>query len=181
LLDIENGSMKNFNERIPAVERLLYLARSIRFLNEKWNVDLLLILEANGPLRYNILRDVCKATFGNGISSRTLILRLSQLQKRNLVERCSYAESPPRVEYSLTKDGKEFAHTLKQAITILNRHMARVSWDTIDPAMRKTIERGRKNLEKRMNDTLHQEYLLRLYHSLPPIESKSSSATGTRR
>jgi DNA-binding HxlR family transcriptional regulator len=41
----------------------------------------------------------------NGISPRTLSLRLRALEEEGIVERQTYAEVPPRVEYSLTDKG----------------------------------------------------------------------------
>ena len=41
-----------------------------------------------------------------GISPRTLSLRLRALEEAGIVERNTYAEVPPRVEYALTDKGK---------------------------------------------------------------------------
>jgi DNA-binding HxlR family transcriptional regulator len=41
-----------------------------------------------------------------GISPRTLSLRLRALEERGIVERHTYPEVPPRVEYSLTRKGR---------------------------------------------------------------------------
>jgi DNA-binding HxlR family transcriptional regulator len=41
-----------------------------------------------------------------GISPRTLSLRLRALEEEGMVERQTYAEVPPRVEYSLTAKGR---------------------------------------------------------------------------
>jgi DNA-binding HxlR family transcriptional regulator len=41
-----------------------------------------------------------------GISPRTLSLRLRALEEQGIVERCTYPEVPPRVEYALTAKGK---------------------------------------------------------------------------
>ena len=42
----------------------------------------------------------------NGISPRTLSLRLRALEEEGIVERCTFAEVPPRVEYALTDKGR---------------------------------------------------------------------------
>ncbi|MFT4048840.1 MAG: helix-turn-helix domain-containing protein [Solirubrobacterales bacterium] len=42
----------------------------------------------------------------SGISPRTLSLRLRELESNGIVERRTYAEVPPRVEYALTKKGE---------------------------------------------------------------------------
>lgn len=41
-----------------------------------------------------------------GISPRTLSLRLKELEDNGIVERQTFAEVPPRVEYALTKKGE---------------------------------------------------------------------------
>ena len=41
-----------------------------------------------------------------GISPRTLSLRLRALEEQGIVERHTYPEVPPRVEYSLTTKGR---------------------------------------------------------------------------
>src|ERR671926_916906 len=41
-----------------------------------------------------------------GISPRTLSLRLRALEEEGIVERDTYPEVPPRVEYSLTEKGR---------------------------------------------------------------------------
>lgn len=41
-----------------------------------------------------------------GISPRTLSLRLKELEDNGIVERRTFAEVPPRVEYALTKKGE---------------------------------------------------------------------------
>jgi DNA-binding HxlR family transcriptional regulator len=42
----------------------------------------------------------------HGISPRTLSLRLRALEEEGIVERTTFAEVPPRVEYSLTEKGR---------------------------------------------------------------------------
>src|ERR1700748_121386 len=41
-----------------------------------------------------------------GISPRTLSIRLRALEEESIVERQTYAEVPPRVEYALTEKGR---------------------------------------------------------------------------
>jgi len=44
-----------------------------------------------------------------GISPRTLSLRLRSLEEQGVVERHTYPEVPPRVEYALTDKGRDLA------------------------------------------------------------------------
>ena len=43
----------------------------------------------------------------DGISPKTLADVLKDLRKENLIHREAFSEIPPRVEYSLTEDGKQ--------------------------------------------------------------------------
>ena len=62
-----------------------------------------------------IIRDLAKgsARFGDlvnslqGISTRTLTVKLKKLEENGLITRKTFRERPPRVEYSLTKKGTE--------------------------------------------------------------------------
>jgi DNA-binding HxlR family transcriptional regulator len=64
------------------------------------------------PVRYKQFREALK-----GISSKTLAFRLKELEKSKILERQSYNEIPPRVEYKLTPKGQELVESL---ITLLN-------------------------------------------------------------
>jgi DNA-binding HxlR family transcriptional regulator len=47
-----------------------------------------------------------------GFSSRTLAIRLNELQKSGILERQRYNEIPPRVEYRLTSKGQELVESV---------------------------------------------------------------------
>ena len=59
-----------------------------------------------------------------GFSSKTLAIRLKELQKGEILERQAYNEIPPRVEYKLTIKGQE----LVESIINLLDWMRRWSW-----------------------------------------------------
>jgi DNA-binding HxlR family transcriptional regulator len=68
-------------------------------IGAKWTALLVHDL-SEGPRRFSELEHSCA-----GISPRTLSERLRALEDEEIVERRSYAESPPRVEYELTEKG----------------------------------------------------------------------------
>ena len=49
-----------------------------------------------------------------GISPRTLSLRLRALEAEGIIERCTYPEVPPRVEYHLTHKGEALVPLIEQ-------------------------------------------------------------------
>jgi DNA-binding HxlR family transcriptional regulator len=59
------------------------------------------------PVRYKKFRESMK-----GISSKTLAYRLHELEKGGILERRSYNEIPPRVEYNLTEKGQELVESV---------------------------------------------------------------------
>ena len=64
------------------------------------------------PVRHKQFRKALK-----GISSKTLAARLRELEKAGILERYSYNEIPPRVEYKLTQKGQELVESI---INLLN-------------------------------------------------------------
>jgi DNA-binding HxlR family transcriptional regulator len=59
------------------------------------------------PVRYIKFRRTMK-----GFSSKTLTMRLKQLEKNGILERKAYNEIPPRVEYRLTDKGQELVESI---------------------------------------------------------------------
>ena len=47
-----------------------------------------------------------------GFSSKTLAIRLKELEKNGILSRKSYNEIPPRVEYKLTSKGQELIESI---------------------------------------------------------------------
>ena len=59
------------------------------------------------PVRYMKFRNTLK-----GFSSKTLAIRLKELEKSGVLERQTYNEMPPRVEYRLTTKGQELVESI---------------------------------------------------------------------
>lgn len=76
-------------------------------LGTKWTISILGELLA-GPQRFGELQSTL-----DGISPRTLTERLRRLEAQGFVLRHSYAEAPPRVEYSLTAKGSALAPVIQ--------------------------------------------------------------------
>ena len=80
-------------------------------LGDKWSLLIIRSLR-EGPLRFTALQRETP-----GISQRMLTHTLRSLQRDGLVNRESFDESPPRVEYRLTDFGLTFVPVV---ITIVN-------------------------------------------------------------
>ncbi len=76
------------------------VAATAAIIGAKWTALLVHDL-SEGPRRFSELERSCY-----GISPRTLAERLRTLETEGIVERQSYPESPPRVEYRLTRKGE---------------------------------------------------------------------------
>lgn len=59
------------------------------------------------PVRYLKFRNTMK-----GFSSKTLTIRLKELERNGVLSRKAYNEIPPRVEYRLTTKGQELAESI---------------------------------------------------------------------
>jgi len=96
----------------------------IDVIGKKWALLIINAIGNYGKLRFNGLME----QLGN-VSPKTLADTLKDLQDEGLVRRESFAEIPPRVEYSLTEDGAE----LRRAIVPL------LKW----AALRTNCEKGK--------------------------------------
>ena len=74
----------------------------IDIIGKKWALCVLARLGNEGTLGFNQL-----ANGLSGISAKTLSDVLKDLQRTRLVKREMFSEIPPRVEYHLTKEGRE--------------------------------------------------------------------------
>jgi len=76
------------------------VAATAEIIGAKWTALLVHDL-SEGPRRFSELERSCQ-----GISPRTLAERLRALEADGILERESFAETPPRVEYRLTPKGE---------------------------------------------------------------------------
>jgi DNA-binding HxlR family transcriptional regulator len=79
----------------------------IDVVSKKWTICIVSLLEKENPIRYNEIKNKL-----GEISPKALSDNLKVLEKEGLIERKFYSEIPPRVEYSLTKEGRELKTVL---------------------------------------------------------------------
>ncbi len=73
----------------------------IHTISRKWTLQIVTMIGNHGHLRYSEIQAMC-----SGISPTVLADRLKELEKERIISREAFAEIPPRVEYSLTDDGR---------------------------------------------------------------------------
>ena len=79
----------------------------IDVISKKWALLIVNAIGNYGKLRFNNLMEELGC-----ISPKTLSDTLKDLRKEGLIVRESFAEIPPRVEYSLTQDGVELRKSI---------------------------------------------------------------------
>ncbi|MGB4759466.1 MAG: helix-turn-helix domain-containing protein [Candidatus Saccharimonadales bacterium] len=84
------------------------VATALEVLGNKWTALIIRDLAAGCQRFCGLERSLA------GISPRTLSQRLDDLEKFGIVTRKTYAEVPPRTEYSLTQKGQDLLPILRQ-------------------------------------------------------------------
>lgn len=91
----------------PIHETMCPVARTAEILSGKWTILIIRDL-AIGVKRFNQLERSLQ-----GISPKTLSERLRSLEEDGIVVRQTFAEAPPRVEYSLTDKGRALVSVIE--------------------------------------------------------------------
>ena len=84
------------------------LEYGLKIFGEKWDSRIICVLSAKQTLRYSEIRK----EMGN-ITDAVLASALKTLIENKMIERKSYDEISPRVEHSLTKQGKSVVPILQ--------------------------------------------------------------------
>ncbi len=80
----------------------------LEVVTKKYALAIISLLANSGPRRHSEIAAELDVT-----SSSVLTDRLRELTAAGLVERTSYDQVPPHVEYSLSPDGREFERRLR--------------------------------------------------------------------
>ena len=90
-------------------------------LGDKWSMLVLVTLSGRGTMRFS---DLHKSI--NDISQRMLTVTLRSLESDGLVNRKTYAEVPPRVEYCLSERGHSLIPHLDGLVKWALDHMPQI-------------------------------------------------------
>lgn len=93
----------------------------LQLIGSKWSMLLLCTLRS-GPVRTGALRREV-----GGISQKMLTQTLRDLERHGLVERISYDEIPPRVEYRLTRLGRSLSDLIEEIERWIEGHYLRLA------------------------------------------------------
>ena len=98
-------------------------AKLRNLITKRGTVEILIPLCCStDAVRYKKFRETLK-----GISSKTLAYRLHELEKSGILERHSYNEIPPRVEYRLTAKGQELVESIIDLLQWMRKWSAAVA------------------------------------------------------
>ena len=111
--------------RISMKEYVLGIEATIEIFGGKWKTLIVYILMLGTKRTSELQRLIPK------ISQKVLIEQLRELEKDGIIQRISYEQMPPKVEYSLTEYGKTFSDIvtdikMDKAKNMLNEPDARV-------------------------------------------------------
>jgi DNA-binding HxlR family transcriptional regulator len=123
----------------PAADTECPVLATARIVSGKWTLLVLRDL-AQGARRFSELERSLL-----GISPRTLSLRLRALEEEGIVERRTYAEVPPRVEYALTPLGATLAAPMRSLAQWSVAHGKRVDESRERFDTRAAAERARRD------------------------------------
>ncbi|MDK2919183.1 MAG: hypothetical protein PWQ37_1916 [Candidatus Petromonas sp.] len=84
------------------------LTFALNLIGGKWRLPIIWALSKNGTMRYNELKRSI-----DGITNMMLTQSLKELELHGIINRKQFMEIPPRVEYSLTDNGKNLIPVLK--------------------------------------------------------------------
>ena len=102
---------ENANCNFEGYDALLLMSETAKLRNlitKRGTLEILIPLCCTtNPVRHKQFRNALK-----GFSTRTLSIRLKELEKGGILERHRYNEIPPRVEYTLTTKGQELVQSV---------------------------------------------------------------------
>ncbi len=90
----------------------------VQIIGRKYALRLLTVIGERENVRFNELK-----TTMDDMSSSTLTIRLTELERAGLINRQTFSETPPRVEYALTGEGRK----LRQSLFALSKYAAQKS------------------------------------------------------
>ncbi len=82
--------------------------KAVELIGKRWNGAIIRTL-LTGPKRFSEILDAVP-----GLSDRLLSARLKELEAEGLLERQVYPETPVRIEYALTRKGRDLERVIAE-------------------------------------------------------------------
>lgn len=79
----------------------------VQIIGRKYALRILTVIGEHRSIRFKDLKGVM-----DDMSSSTLTIRLVELERAGLILRKTYSSTPPRVDYTLTVEGRKLRHNL---------------------------------------------------------------------
>lgn len=95
----------------PVEPKVGCIANAMEIIGNKWTALILRDLMAGSKRFCELEKSV------GSINPRTLSQRLDDLEKHGIITRETFAEVPPRTEYTLTRKGRDLLPILQQMAT----------------------------------------------------------------
>jgi DNA-binding HxlR family transcriptional regulator len=115
---------KNANCNFEGYDALLLMSETARLrtlITKRGTLEILIPLCCTtNPVRHKQFRQALR-----GFSTRTLAIRLKELEKNDILERKRYNEIPPRVEYRLTAKGQELVESIVSILQWMRKWASR--------------------------------------------------------
>ena len=115
-LPIENSCGCAETESVESIECMCPATGLVQIIGRKYALRLLTVIGEQQSIRFNDLK-----TLMDDMSSSTLTIRLAELERAALIERRTFSETPPRVEYKLTIEGRK----LRRSLFTLSKYASR--------------------------------------------------------
>jgi len=93
---------------------------TFKIIGKKFTVHIIRNISMQGQTRFNQFLDSIE-----GANPKTLSARLKEMEKAGLITRQVYDEAPIRIEYNLTKKGKDLQGILDQMATFSMKHYSK--------------------------------------------------------
>lgn len=100
--------MRVMNPSRPVEPKVGCIANAMEIIGNKWTALILRDLMAGSKRFCELEKSV------GSINPRTLSQRLDDLEKNGIITRQTYAEVPPRTDYTLTRKGHDLLPILQQ-------------------------------------------------------------------
>ena len=93
---------------------------TFKIIGKKFTIHIIRNMSMMGQTRFNQLLDNIE-----NANPKTLSARLKEMEKANLITRTVYDEVPIRIEYTLTKKGKDLEGIIGQMAAFSMKHYAK--------------------------------------------------------